>query len=158
MPESKAGSGMPNFTLDKVTLSPPAGYRAKMLVITGPRPDAKLYEQGFSPSVVLTRERVADSIDAEAYSRTQLGILAQSVEGFRRTANATARIAGMDCPLIDAQAQGPSGMLLANLIAYCVKDHIAYTLTATHLLGPHFKEARSEFVQIFESLAIGDAS
>ena len=146
---------MPAFQLADVAISVPDGYSAKMVMLAGPSEKFNRNERPFLRNVMLAREAVSADADAESYSRQQMGLLAQQLPGFRRMGSSTVVIQGKTCPLIQAQCSGPEGMLLVQLMAYYVDAGVAHTLSASHLLGPRFDQAKNEFVEIFKSFTVG---
>lgn len=145
---------MPTFDLDALSVTAPQGYEAKMVVLTGPEESYGLKERPFRRNVVIARDEVAPGADAETYSKQQLGLLAQNMQGFTRVKTETLEIDGATVPLVDARSVGPGGVLLGNLIAYVVKGNVAFTLSASHLLGPRFEQHRDEFLNVFKSVVV----
>lgn len=145
---------MPTFDLSSLQVTAPEGYGPRMVVLSGPLESFGHKEQPFRRNVVITCEDVAAGTDAEAFVKAQLGLLAQSMPGFTRVKTSTLEIDGQAVPLIEARSTGPGGMLVQNIIAYLIKGSSAFTLSATHLLGPRFEEHRNEFVDIFKSVMV----
>jgi len=129
-------------------LAAPAGYRAKMLVLAGPE------ETGpFRRNIVVSHEAVAAGTTADAHVAAQLAVFQKNMAGFKLVKRGSIEIGGQSCPLIEAQAMGPGGMLYGQLIAYFVRGEDAWALSGTHVFGPPFESARAEYAAVFRSFS-----
>lgn len=132
----------------------PDSYAPKMIVLTGPPERIGGQKSYFARNVVVSSELVAHGTTVKAYADQQLSVLARNQEGFRRIETSEIEIAGTTCPLVEAQAQGPGGALYGQLMAYVVRGAMAYTLSASHVLGKPFDAARAEYLEMFRSVEL----
>ncbi len=143
---------MTTLNLGDVELKAPAGYSVRMLILAGPPEQYADNEQPYLKNVVVARESVPPQVNTNTYGKEQMRLLKQSLPGFQEISTETVRIAGENCPLVEAHASGPNDTLLATMTTYWVKNGEAFTLTGSHLVGERFDQARDEFVKIFSSL------
>ncbi len=146
---------MAAFDLSGARLRTPDGYAARMLVLTGPaESDARGKPLPYRKNVVVSAEEMPEGTTTEAYMKAQLGVMSLNMEGFRRLKTSTITIGGASWPVIEAQSLGPQGVLYGQLIAYGVQGRTAWTLSASHLLGPQFNAAREEYLALFSRFEV----
>ena len=145
---------VPPISVAGVRLAPPSGYVAKMIVLTGPKERAGKQELPYRRNIVVSHEEIAEGTSAEQFAQTQLAVLAKNMQGFKTARTSAIEIGGQTCPLIEAQAHGPAGLLYGQLITYFVRGTDAWTLSASHVFGPQFEAAREEYAAIFGSFEV----
>src|SRR5438105_2882462 len=99
-----------------------------MAVVTGQPEHFAPGERQYIKNISVAYEALPAPMDAEAYMKSHLAILAQSMAGFQRLRTDAVDISGIPCPLVEFRCQGPEGMLISNLSAYVVRALTAYTL------------------------------
>lgn len=143
--------GDAQFRLAEASFSAPSGWSAKMVVLVGPPEEPAT---GYRKNVVFSRETLDEGVSAAAYVDAQLALMKQHMEGFQCVKRETIDLAGVEAPLFEIRSIGPQGALFAGFVAIRVDGRTAYNLSGSHFAGEVFDGARSEFLRIFQSLAL----
>lgn len=149
---------MTDFKLAGLGFQAPNDYRTRMIVITAPQKEAPKtghmvikQQSSFARNVVVACEDIPEGTSLEEYAEKQIATLKQTLPGFKLLSQGTAKVAGMTCPMIEAQSTGPEGRLLNSMTVYALDGRTAYTLSASNLAGLPYQDCKKEYLAIIES-------
>lgn len=141
---------MPTHQIGNVTFTTAGTYAPRMVLLMEELPPGVVAP--YRKSMVLVREDVPAGTSLEAYRQAHVRQVAGA--GFRAVQLSTIKVMDQDCPLLEAESASPTGVPLANLIAYLRVGDAVYTLNASAVRGEAFEKARAEFVAVMQSLRV----
>ena len=127
----------------------PSGYSIKLAVLTGPVEDPG---DAFRKNIVFSIDPVPPGQTAAQFVESQLALMRSHLEGFQLVHTGRIELGGVECPLFETRSIGPGGAMIGALVAICIRDDLAYSLSATHYAGPPFEASRADFLSAFEGL------
>lgn len=154
---------MPHISLGPISLDVPAGWSLTTLILAGPVDEQsgagareRFPSRPFQQNLVAAMERVEDIETAESYVLRQIdGLRKAQVPRWEKAEPKQVSLPDGATGLLTEQVViGPGNERVRQMQLVTIKQHVAYTLIATHKDGESFEEAREDFKRMLLSFHI----
>lgn len=146
---------MPRVQLGSFSLEAPSEWTLSTVILAGPIDESSVAAgmpttkavRPFQRNLVATMEQIDGPITLESYVKRQVdGLKAAGVPRQDGAKPEKVKLTnGLDGLLTEQIITGSTGERVRQMQVVCIKDDVVHTVIASHLDGPQFEAARTEF-------------